>query len=726
MRNPEKLLKIYWILAFAGMTLNKNLFKFSNISYNIVMKEANNLDKLFNPSSIAIVGATEKEGKVGRVVAKNVLELGYLGKVFLVNPNYQELFGQKCYPDLGSIEEEVDVAIIIIPASVVNDTIKNAANKVKNFVIISSGFSEIGEKGKERETELLKIANDYNLNILGPNCLGFIVPGLKLNASFAGGLPKKGNIALATQSGALAVAILDMAKKENLKFSKIISIGNKMQIDEKEMIEYLGSDKKTKVVGLYLEGIKNGSEFMEIAKNFSQKKPIVALKAGKTEKSQKAIASHTGALAGSDEIMNAAFESTGIIRAQDLEHFIGLLKLISSFAPPENDEVAVLTNAGGPGVLTTDAFMGKQIKLADFSLEIKNKLRTFLPEESSVENPIDLLGDAMEDRYEKALAVLETEKIGSVICVLTPQDQTPIIKIAEKIIDFKNKTGKAVVAVFIGADKTGKAVKKLFQKNIPNFSFPDQAVQALDAYYKWKNNSAKDKTFQNEKSSEEILEKAKNIINEAKNQGKKALFYPEAKKIMELYGIEAAEFQSINDESDESNVVKFPVALKVDSDQVLHKTDKKALILNIQDEKELRRAVQDLRINFPKENIIAQPMEKVQMELILGLKRDEIFGPVVVAGLGGIYAEVFKIAEFLIPPMSTEEIKKCLLKSKISFLFRETRGQKPFNLEELAEITHNLMLIAHDLKSILELDINPLLIYNDNRTAKAVDIKIII
>jgi acetyltransferase len=703
-----------------------------------------NLDKFFNPSSIAIVGATEKEGKVGNVVAKNVLTLGYSGKVYLVNPSHKELFDQKCYPDLNSIEEAVDLAIIVIPAEAVIETIKNAVTKVhpvkssqsedakgvfngvKNFAVISAGFSEIGKKGREREIALLKIAEEHNLNILGPNCLGFIVPALMLNASFAGGLPKKGNIALATQSGALAVAILDMAKRENLKFSKIISVGNKMQIDETEMMDYLASDRKTKVIGLYLEGIKDGGEFIKTAKQFYPQKPIVVLKAGKTEKSQQAIALHTGALAGSDEIMNVAFKNAGVIRAQDLESFVNLLKLISSFAPPENNKVAVLTNAGGPGVLTTDAFRGKQIKLADFSQEAKKKLRSFLPEESSVENPIDLLGDAMEDRYEKTLEILETEKIGSVICVLTPQDQTPIAKIVEKIIDFKNRTGKMVISVFIGGEKIGKEAKGFWRKNIPNFSFPDQAVQALDAYWRWKNNYAGNENFAEEKSPKDVIEKAAGIISEARNQGRKALQYSEAKKIMELYGIEASEFQSLNKEGDESKVMKFPVALKVDSDSVLHKTDKKALILNIQDEKELRRALQDLRINFPEENIIVQPMEKIQMELILGIKRDETFGPVIVVGLGGIYTEVLKIADFLIPPMSEEEIKRNLARCKIGFLFRETRGQKPFNPEEMAKIIRNLMLLAKDLKDISELDINPLLIYNNGRAAKAVDIKIII
>jgi acetyltransferase len=381
------------------------------------------LNNLFNPKSIAIVGASEEEGKVGNVVAKNILTLGYKGEVFLVNPKHEKLFGQKCYKSLDEIESQVDLAIIIIPAKFVNEAVMAAAERIKNFVIISAGFGEVhpvksaesgpasqvfngvNEEGPKRQKELLEIAEKYSLNILGPNCLGFIVPSLKLNASFAGGLPEAGNIAFVTQSGALAVAMMDAAKNYDFKFSEIISIGNKMQIDETELLKYLEKDEKTKVIGMYLEGIKDGQKFIETVRNLS--KPVVVLKAGKTEKAQKAIASHTGALAGSAEITTAVFKNANIIQAENLEEFFNLLHLISFCEAPFSPEVAVVTNAGGAGVLTSDAFLEKVLMLTEFSNDAKENLRKLLPEESSVENPVDLLGDAREDRYEKTLDIIE-------------------------------------------------------------------------------------------------------------------------------------------------------------------------------------------------------------------------------------------------------------------------------------------------------------------------------
>ncbi|PJA89496.1 MAG: hypothetical protein CO138_00095, partial [Candidatus Moranbacteria bacterium CG_4_9_14_3_um_filter_33_15] len=398
------------------------------------------LEKLFNPQSIAIVGATPTEGKVGNVIAKNILNLGYGGKVFLVNPNHKEIFGRNCFSSLREIDETVDLAIIVVPARFVEEEIRQSADRIKNFVIISAGFSEIGWEGKTREESLKKIIEEKRINILGPNCLGFIVPELKLNASFAGGLPKPGKIAFVSQSGALAVAFLDISAKEDINFSKVISIGNKMQISETELLEYLGNDEKTEIIGMYLENIKDGKKFLKTAQKYAFKKPIIILKAGHSEKTQKAIASHTGALAGDDEIISVALERAGILQASNLEEFFSLLKMIgeSSFAP--KGKTVIITNAGGVGVLTADAFSGKNIQLADINEKIKKKLHSFLPVESSLENPIDLLGDAKEDRYKKALEIISEDKeVGSFLCVLTPQDQTPVEKIAQEIINFKQK-----------------------------------------------------------------------------------------------------------------------------------------------------------------------------------------------------------------------------------------------------------------------------------------------
>jgi acetyl coenzyme A synthetase (ADP forming)-like protein len=402
-----------------------------------------NLEKLFHPTSIAIVGASAEAGKIGNIISKNILELGYAGQIFLVNPKYDTLFNQKCYKSLDEIEEKVDLAIFAIPARFVNSEIEKNAKKIKNYVVISAGFSEIGKEGKKQEEDLKEIAKKNNLNILGPNCLGFIIPEIKLNASFASGLTETGGISFVTQSGALAVAIMDKAKAEGLKFSNIVSVGNKMNISESEMLEFLAEDEKTKVIGMYLEGIKEGEKFLEVAKKVSKKKPIVILKAGKSEKTQKAISSHTGALAGDDEIISAVFEKVGVIRAENLREFFNLLSFIQNSKEINEGDVAIVTNAGGVGVLTADSFSGKNIKLAEFDEKIKNEIREFLPQEASVENPIDVLGDAGVERYQKTLDVIsKNSEIGSVICLLTPQDQTPVLEIAKEIIKFKEKSEK--------------------------------------------------------------------------------------------------------------------------------------------------------------------------------------------------------------------------------------------------------------------------------------------
>ncbi len=693
-----------------------------------------NLNNLFNPKSIAIVGASPEEGKVGNVIAKNISELGYAGKVFFVNPKHEEIFGQKCYYTLSDIKEDVDLAIVAIPAKFVNATIAESAHKIKNFVVISAGFGETDEEGKAREKELGALAKKYNLNILGPNCLGFIVPSLKLNASFAGGLPEAGNIAFVSQSGALAVAIMDIAKKENIRFSSIISVGNKMQIDETELLEYLNEDPETKVIGMYLEGIRDGKKFIKVAQEVSRNKPIVILKAGKTEKTQKAISSHTGALAGSDETIDAVFEKTGVIRAENLENFFSLLNFISISRVPSNNKAIIITNAGGPGVLTTDEFKNKNIIPADLDADVKKEFRNFLPEESSVENPIDLLGDAMEDRYEKALEIINRqEKIGSVICVLTPQDQTPVEKIADKIIEFKNNPPaggeKTALTVFIGGERVEKAVAKLKENGVPNFSFPEQAIAALDDYFKWnifKNHLQEKKEKASFSEVSKRKEKVSGIISKAKASGRSALLFSEAKEIMETYGINVINSISAGTDSKNLKSVKFPVVVKVDSDKVLHKTDRQGLILNIQSESELKKAIETMKENFPGENIIVQPMLQRQTELILGIKRDAIFGPVAVYGLGGIYTEVFKMVDFLVPPASADEVKRNLTRSKIKFLFEGARGLKAYNLDEITKILCGLSKLAVEIEEIKELDINPLLAYNNGDKAMAVDVKIIV
>lgn len=687
-----------------------------------------NLNKLFNPSNVAIVGASDREGSVGNAVVKNLLNLGYQGEVFLINPKYEELLGKKCYKNLNEVNQEIDLAIIVIPASFVNETIK-AADNVKNFVVISAGFSEIGKDGKERERELLEIADQKGINILGPNCLGLIAPKINLNASFAGGMPESGGVSLISQSGALIVAILDMAKSKQIKFSQILSVGNKMQLSEVELLEYLENDEETKVIALYLEGIRDGQKFIETAQRVSRSKPVIILKAGRSEKSQKAIASHTGSLAGSDEIMDIAFRKAGIIRAENLGDFFMLITLVSNFKKFTNQECAIITNAGGPGVLATDAFKNKKISLKDFSSQTKDELRKFLPSESSVENPIDLLGDADEERYRKTLELLEKEELSNIICIMTAQSQTPVASIAEVVKDFYQKSSKNIVPVFIGGEKIKEGRDILKNAGIPNFEFPKEVIDALDKMISSdkleKNISAR--TVAKESLLKRIFGiKKENIIDKAIECNSKALLFGEAGDLMKEFSIPVVDFVNLSS-SDELNEISFnfPVVLKVDSENVLHKTEKKGLILGIENMEELKKEVAEMRNNFQRENLIIQPMLKYEAELILGLKRDSVFGPVIVFGLGGIYTEVFRMVDFLILPLNKEEIKRKIEESKIGFLFRETRGKKVAVLDEFTELIFNFASLIEANEKIKEIDINPLLVTKGGEL-KAVDVKVIL
>jgi acetyltransferase len=684
------------------------------------------LDVFFNPKSIAIVGASNKNGKVGTVLVNNITKLGYTGKVYFVNPAYNFLGWKKCYATLEKITDSIDLAIIAIPAKFVIETIEKSSDKIKNFVVISSGFSEIGSDGAVLEKKMADLAKKLDLNILGPNSLGFIAPGINLNASFAGGIPNAGNIAFISQSGALAVAIMDKAKKEHLEFSKIISVGNKMQLDETALLEYLINDKDTKVIGMYLEGIKDGTKFLEIAEKVSKKKPIIILKAGKTEKSQKAISSHTGALAGNDEIINVALESAGIIRADNLEEFFNLLGLISFTEAPKRNDFVVITNAGGAGVLTADAFKNKEIVLAEIDNKTKKDLQKILPPEASVENPIDLLGDAMEDRYRKVLEKILRKVTESVICVLTPQEQTPVQEIAETILIAKKEIAASVVTVFIGGESVEKSITYLKNNNIPNFSNPESAVISLDKYYHWQMSTKRKISLPHKNNQLERKKQADKIITKALFQKRGALYFSEAAKIMTLYGINCVKSYDVLPGESVPKISVYPVVAKIDSDKVLHKSDRQALILNIKNGDDLNMAIKKLQQSFPGENLVVQMMQEKQLEIILGIKQDAIFGSVVVYGLGGIYTEIFKIVEFLIAPLDTETIKQSVLKGKIGFLFQGVRGQTAYNIDEFVLILQGVMDFGLENKQIKEFDINPLFLYNDGRSASAADIKIII
>jgi acetyltransferase len=691
------------------------------------MKQKQNFEQLFKPRSIAVIGASDTKGKVGNMIAHNIISHDYDGDVFFINPNREEVLGKKCYKSLADVGQRVDCTIVVVPAQFVKQVIHESAMICDNFVVISAGFGETGLEGHNREMELKSMAEEEGINILGPNCLGFLTPELGLNASFAEGLPKVGRVAVISQSGALAVAIMDKAREENIGFSSVISIGNKMQLGAAELIEYFGQDKSTDVIALYLEGVARGSLFLSaISQVVKSGKKVIILKAGKTQAAQEAIALHTGSLAGSDEIFSAALRKVGAIRAESMSEFFALVRFASEYKNEIDNpaKIGIVTNAGGPGVLATDVVASLDgIKMSSLTQKTKDILTKKLPQAASVHNPVDLLGDALLDRYELGVKKLVSDdEVDVVLVLLTPQDQTPVDDIARMLVDTKNKTKKLIIASFIGGERVRGAIDLLNSEGVLHFDSPRTALEAVSLFVK------KQKIYGLTKKNidKSRVDKVQKILQKAK--GRESLYFEECAKIARRYNLPISKFWDITDGLRADQKVLYPCVVKVDNPNILHKTDRGGVILPIKNLRELYEARKVLLLRFKEEGtrIIAQPMLPIKTELIIGLKRDPVFGTVIVAGLGGIYTEIFKKVDFYISPINIMEIKHILKNGNIAFLFNGARGENNYNLDSITNIIYNMTLIGDENPEISAIDINPLLAYNDDKKDVAVDFKIVL
>lgn len=691
------------------------------------MKQKQKFSQLLNPRSIAVIGASDTKGKVGNMIAKNITSHKFGGDVFFVNPKRSKILGKKSYASLSEIGQKVDCTVVVVPGKFVEDVIRESADVCKNFVVISAGFGETGMEGHNREISLNALAQEKDINILGPNCLGFLTPDISLNASFAEGLPAVGRIAVISQSGALAVAIMDKAREENIGFSSVVSIGNKMQIGAAELIEYFRKDKNTNVIALYLEGVARGELFLSaIAHAVADGKKVIVLKAGRTQEAQEAIALHTGSLAGSDDIFSAALEKVGAMRAESMSDFFALVRFAQQYknAVSTPAGIGIVTNAGGPGVLATDAVASEEnLKMSKLTDKTKDILTKALPSAASVHNPVDLLGDAMLDRYEIGVQkMISDETVDIILVLLTPQDQTPANDIAQFLVEKQKKTKKLIIASFIGGERVRDAIDLLNGGGVLHFVSPRSALSAAadfiserTVYSITKKANVKDR-----------VEKAQKMIQEA--QGRESLYFHECKKIAKMYELPVSRFWDVTDGLDAKSKIIYPCVVKVDNPNVLHKTDRGGVILPIKNLRELDRARKILLNRFEEKGtrVIAQPMLKIKTELIIGLKRDPVFGIVIVAGLGGIYTEVFKRVNFYIAPLSMREVRSTLKNGAISFLFDGTRGIENYNIDSIAHIIYNMALMGSENPQISAIDINPLLVYNDDTKDVAVDFKIVL
>lgn len=663
------------------------------------------LEYIFNPKSIALIGASRDEKSLGFSILSNVAKLGFAGDIYPVNPKATEILGLTCYVSVLKIPKPIDLAVIMVPAKFVAAVLTECGKKnIKGVIIISAGFKEIGAEGLEREKEIQSIAKKYQIKLIGPNCLGIMNPHIKLNASFADGMPAPGKIGLISQSGAMAVAILDWAYQSQLGFSKIISIGNKAGLTELDLMKYLAADPETKVIVMYLESITNGWEFMKLADKITNTKPIIVLKAGTTAAGSKAISSHTGSLAGSNKVVQVAFKQCGVVRAKTVEDLFDFAKAFASLPLPKGNRVAIITNAGGPGIMTTDAIAETKLKLAEFSTETKKILLKKLPATASVNNPVDIIGDALLDRYEIALkTVLKDPNVDSVVVILTPQTMTQKKETAELVAKLARKSRKPIIPVFMGGDQVNVGRLVLKKNKIPNYAYGERAIRTLDKMY-----------LANWIKKEIVLPKYNKKRKKLNfDTSKIQLKTVHAEALLREYGIPTLPNHLITKKEDLKKIDYWPIALKIASRDIIHKKDSQALAINIQTllqaEQKRQEIINNVKNNFTKaeiEGVLAQPMAKPDsLEIIIGMKRDENFGPVIMFGLGGSYVELLKDVSFRLAPLNVKEAIKQIQNIKTYPIL------KKYDINLIIDLLIKISHLALDYPQIQEIDLNPVMLY---------------
>ncbi len=683
------------------------------------------LRRLLRPTSIAIIGATDTGGKTGAMITHNLVRGGFSGRTVCINPHRETVYGQPCYASLADAPEpQVDCAVVVVPAHLVEDVVRASMEYCSNFVVIAAGFGESGEEGRAREASLLRLANENKLAILGPNCLGFITPGIKANASFAPHVFADGSVALLSQSGALAVALLDQAALTTQGFSFVISLGNKMQIDESLLMSFLAQDDATEVMALYIEDIANGEHFIAQAREMMDKKPIIVLRGGATEAGQKASASHTGALMQESAVFDAVCRKYGVVQTTTFSQFVDVIAFMRRYgASPVCDSV-VVTNAGGLGVLAIDSFDRAHLPVHRIAQSVQTSLAKKLPRAASAVNPIDVLGDADTARYQSVFDTLAREKAcDTIFSILTPQAQTPVMDIARLIVqECEKRNDIKYITAFVGGARVEDARRFLLRNNVPTVPTPERVVAVLGALYEAHAYRYSDApaTAYNEKRHARGAQIYARVVDEERP----SLYYSEIEKICTLYDVPLVHAWRMNYDSPSS--VTFPCVVKVDAPTVLHKTDQGGVIVGIEDGIKLNDAIETLQRRFPGERVIVQPMVEHGIELIIGAKRDATFGPIVLIGYGGIYAEEIAMTELFVPSFSVEDIRMRLEASRFGFLFRTTRGQQPYDSAAVAHIVTAVGQIMIENEWIQEIDINPLFVYNDGKDACVVDMKIII
>jgi acetyltransferase len=686
---------------------------------------------LFKPRSVAIIGASDNKNKIGHKITSNILTSGYPGKIYPINPKTKKILGLTVYKSITDIKEEIDLVCIAIPAKYVFQAVKQCAIKKAKFIsIITSGFSEIGNKKEERD--IISFAKKNNMRILGPNVFGIYSAKGSINATFGPKDIKKGRVAILTQSGALGIALMGKTQTENIGLSAIVSLGNKADINESDLLDYLAEDDNTKLIFMYIEGLKDGRRFINALKKITKIKPVIILKAGKSKKGALAAASHTASLAGESEVFNALMKQCGVIRAESIDEAINRIKFLGNSPVPKGENTVIITNGGGIGVLATDACERHKVKLYSDTDNLKKIFSSSTPRFGSTKNPIDITGQATVLEYENALnAAFKNKKIHSIVCLGC---ETAVLDIKElsDLIKKLSKQKKPIVYSFLGGKKVDNMTLSLRNQNIPIFDEVDEAISCLGASsFSYRYLSLPKDKQRDEKIN---LFKINEIISEAKKEKRKSLLPREVESIMEIANISTPQSDIAKNQNQAvkfARKIGYPVVMKVVSKDILHKTDSGGVILNIKEDKTVIAAYEQILKSCRKCNpkaiirgVNICEMIKNGLEIMVGVRKDNVFKTIVVFGLGGIYVEVFKDINFRSFPLGPAEAKRMIEKIKAYPLLAGARGQEKKDIKTVIDVILKLGWIVDNIKSISDIEINPLLVHK--KGVKALDIRVLL
>ncbi|MCD4686301.1 MAG: acetate--CoA ligase family protein [Anaerolineae bacterium] len=696
------------------------------------------LEGFFKPKTVALVGASATPGKLGYTVLVNIIEAGFRGTLYPINPKSTNIMGHKVYPSILDTPEVPDLAVITIPYKYVAGALREIGEKgTKAVVVISAGFREVDVAGLEREQELLEIAKEYDIRIIGPNCLGIIDTYTPINATFAAGTPPQGNIAFTSQSGALQTAILDWSlAARDLGFSKFVSLGNKCDVSEIDLLLAWAEDPETRVILAYIEGLPNGQEFIKTAREVSRKKPILVLKSGVTESGSRAVSSHTGSLAGAEAAYDAAFYQANVLRMQSLQDLFDAARAFANQPLLQGKRIAIVTNAGGPGILATDMLERGDMELSRLEPETVHKLDAFLPESASSQNPVDVLGDARADRYAEAMEIIAMDPhVDGLMCIVTPQAMTEIIETANAIGKLSQRIDKPILGCFMGEKNAKAGEEVLGSYGIPNYKFPEHAARSFAAMRDYIEARVRPEPDYVEFDVDRDTVAA--VFKKVRDDGRVSVGEAEARDVAEAYGLRLPQSDlaaTVEEAIDVAGTIGYPVVLKIASPDILHKTDVGGVKVGLQNASDVRdafdliiyratRYVPDARIW----GCLVQEMVPMDgIEVLVGMSKDPQFGPLVTFGLGGILVEALKDVTFRVAPFGRRDADEMLDEIRATALLTGVRGRPPADREAMIDTLLRINQLVTDFPEVVEMDINPLMVYSSGQGAIALDMRLVL